>query len=321
MSIGAPNPNTTPVEHPPKNITRNRFGSIQRIWPWILLVLIGFAWGAAFSLAKMATEGGAHPLGITYWQALLGAILLVSFTLILRKPFRVEKNFLVLYLVCGLLGSVVPGILYFYAASHVSPGVLAITIATVPIFTFLAATVLGIEQGSIIRIIGVLVGILSIFLLIIPTEGLTDRSSIPWVLAAIGASVCYAGENLVIALRLPKNANPFLVVGGMLVAATLVMTPFVFITGTFVPLVWPWGRSEWAIVGMAALNLFCYGLFLQLIMRAGPVFASQSAYLITISGVCWGILIFNDEHTVWVWASLAVMLAALALVTPRKEHN
>ena len=67
------------------------------------------------------------------------------------------------------------------------------------------------------------------------------------------------------------------------------------------------------------LGVLCYGLFIMLVVRAGPVFASQTAYIVTLSGVFWGILIFGEEHSLWIWASLAVMLIALALVTPRNE--
>ena len=105
----------------------------------------------------------------------------------------------------------------------------------------------------------------------------------------------------------------------MLIAATLIMTPFVFITGSFVSLSWPWGSSAWAIISLAMLSVLCYGLFIMLVVHAGPVFASQTAYIVTLSGVFWGILIFDENHSRWIWASLAVMLIALALVTPRKE--
>jgi len=217
------------------------------------------------------------------------------------------------------LGSVVPGLLYFYAVTHISPGLLAITIATVPIMTYIAAALIKIERRSILRMLGVCFGVLAIVLLIVPTESLPDGSAVLWILAAILAAACYTGENLVIALRLPEGANTFVVLGGMLIVATLIMTPFVLATNTFVPLSWPWGSSEWAIISLAILSVVCYGLFMMLVVRAGPVFASQTAYIVTVSGVFWGILIFDEKHSLWIWASLASMLIALALVTPRKE--
>ena len=185
--------------------------------------------------------------------------------------------------------------------------------------TYIAAALIKIERRSTFRMLGVCFGALSIILLIVPTESLPDRSAVPWVFAAIAAAACYTGENLVIAIRLPPGANAFVVLGGMLITATLIMTPFVLATDTFVPLSWPWGASDWAIIGLAILSVVCYGLFIGLVVRAGPVFASQTAYIVTLSGVFWGILIFGEKHSLWIWASLASMLIALALVTPRKE--
>ncbi len=97
------------------------------------------------------------------------------------------------------------------------------------------------------------------------------------------------------------------------------MIPLVMATGSFVPLAWPWGTVEWAIVGMGAINAVAYSLFIYLIAYAGPVFATQVAYLVMIFGVAWGIFIFDERHSVWIWLSLAVMLVGLALVMPRKH--
>ncbi len=92
-------------------------------------------------------------------------------------------------------------------------------------------------------------------------------------------------------------------------------------TDSFVPLAWPWGMVEWAIVGMAAISAVCYSLFIYLLSYSGAVFATQVAYLVTIFGVAWGMVIFDERHSVWIWLSLAVMLAGLALVRPRKHER
>ena len=43
--------------------------------------------------------------------------------------------------------------------------------------------------------------------------------------------------------------------------------------------------------------------------------------LVTLFGVLWGIVIFGEQHSAWVWLSLATMMAAVALVTPRKSAS
>ena len=79
--------------------------------------------------------------------------------------------------------------------------------------------------------------------------------------------------------------------------------------------------SAWSIAGMAAINAVGYGLFIYLITYAGAVFATQVAYLITISGVAWGIIIFDEQHSVWVWLSLACILTGLTLIRPRRRKK
>ena len=56
-------------------------------------------------------------------------------------------------------------------------------------------------------------------------------------------------------------------------------------------------------------------------MTTGPTFAAQAAYLVTLAGVMWGIVIFGEEHSVWIWWALVIMMAALFLVQPRDGSN
>ena len=120
---------------------------------------------------------------------------------------------------------------------------------------------------------------------------------------------------------MPSGCSAFTIAGGMFLAGAVIMTPLAIATGTFISLAWPWGPVEWSIVGMAVIAVVAYSLFLYLIVQAGPVFASQVAYIVTFSGVLWGIAIFGEKHSAWIWGSLVVMLAALALVTPRKTRR
>jgi drug/metabolite transporter (DMT)-like permease len=292
--------------------------TLGRVQAWTLLLVMGILWGSTFSLAKIAADGGGHPLGINFWNSFVGAVVLITVMLVTRRKLPMKRENIFFYMACGMLGSVIPGILFFYAASRVSPGILSITVATVPLLTFVAAAFFGIEKFQLGRVLGVILGGISIVLLVGPEESLPDRAAVPWVLAALAASFCYAGENMVVAMRMPGNVNATTITGGLFFAATTIMAVIVMATDTFVPLIWPWGPVEWAIVGMAVISVTAYSMFIFLITHAGPVFASQTAYVVTFSGVFWGILIFDEKHSLWIWVSLAIMLAALALIRPRK---
>jgi drug/metabolite transporter (DMT)-like permease len=294
-------------------------GLAARLWAWGVLLFLGIAWGLTFSLAKIATSGGAHPLGITLWQALLGAGFLGGLAVARRRRLSAKPWALQIYGICGLLGTVIPGVLFFYAASRVSAGVLSITVTVVPILTFVLSALFGLDRLSLLRIAGVLFGALAVALLVAPEQSLPDPGAAPWVLAACAASACYAAENLVIALRVPADADPFTLSCGMFLAASLMLAPVVAATDSFVALAWPWDPVAWSIVAMAAVSALAYSLYIYLIGWAGPVFASQVAYAVTLAGVLWGMALFGERHSSWIWLSLALMLAGLALVAPRKR--
>lgn len=288
-----------------------------RLWPYLVVLLIGVVWGATFSLAKIATEGGAHPLGLSLWQGLLGGALLTALAFLRRRPPVLGRRHLGFYLICALLGTVVPGTLLFYAAPHLPAGVLSITVATVPMLTYAIIAVLKIEHLSGRRLIGLVLGLAAILLVVGPESSLPSRAMVPWVLIAVLSAASYAAEGVFIAERRPPGSDALAIVAAMLVTASIILLPLVLVTGTFVPLALPWGLVEWSILAMVVANAFSYALFFYLVGISGAVFASQSAYTVTIAGVLWGMAIFGELHSAWIWAALLVMMAGLALVNPR----
>ena len=107
----------------------------------------------------------------------------------------------------------------------------------------------------------------------------------------------------------------------MFVSASLIMVPILYATGSFVGFGWPWTEVEWAMLGLGVINAVAYTLYFYLIETAGPVFSSQTANLVTLFGVLWGIVIFGEQNSVWVWLSLATMMTAVALVTPKQSAS
>jgi len=212
-----------------------------------------------------------------------------------------------------------PAIAFFYAAAHVPAGVLSISLAIVPILTFVASAVLGLEIVAPGRVLGVLLGVAAIVLLVGPDQSLPDPSQFYWVLVGVLGAASYGSLNVIMARWTPPRATSFTSAIGMFVAATLVMAPIVYVTGTFVPFAWPWTRVEWAMFGLGAINALGYSFYFYLIEHAGPVFTSQTANLVTLFGVLWGIVIFGEQNSMWVWLSLATMMLAIALVVPRTK--
>ena len=296
-------------------------GFIRRFWAWIVLLVMGIAWGYTFILAKVITAGGGHPFGIAMWTSAMGAGFLLAFSAVRRRPLSLRRDVVSLYAVCGLLGVVIPAVSFYFAAPHLSAGVLAITVTVGPILTYLFSTFFGIERFASLRVLGVAFGVLAVVLLVVPETSLPDPSAVPWVMLACVPGLSYALENMVLTFRLPDDVSPFTITCGNFLVSSTVLMVVVVATDSFVPLSWPWGALEWSIAGMATINAVGYGLFIYMISFAGAVFTTQVAYLITISGVAWGIIVFGERPSVWVWLSLACILTGLTLIRPRSRKQ
>lgn len=51
------------------------------------------------------------------------------------------------------------------------------------------------------------------------------------------------------------------------------------------------------------------------------MFASQMAYVVTVSAVLFSALTLSEIYSGWVWSALVLMLAGLALVQPRDARQ
>ena len=195
---------------------------------------------------------------------------------------------------------------------------LSITVALIPIITYGMATVIGAERLSALRVSGVVFGGLAIALLVLPESSLPSRAAIPWVLLACLSAVCYAAENIYLSRPALADIGPVRTAAGMNILAAVIMLPITLASGQmFVP-AFPFGTLEWTILALAGITAVAYTLFITVINIAGPVFASQTGYLVTLGGVIWGMVLFGETHSSWVWASVVTMILGLALVTPRK---
>ena len=287
----------------------------HRLFPYFLILGAGIIWGATFSLAMIATAQGAHPLALSAWQVVLTAgfffasFLFSRFTLFNIKHLRH-------YLVLALVGITAPNLFYYYAAPQLSAGILAITISTVPLFTYAIMLLLRFESPVLRRMVGILVGMIAILLLVVPVQGFSNEDANLWILLVFICALLYAVENVYIGRGVaPAIDIRELLFGSNLVAA-LIQFPLAMYLGVDESWSWLASPAGLAIAAIALGSGLAYLMFFYTIKTAGPVFASQCAYVVTISGVIWGIIAFSEQHSIWIWISVMVMLIGLALVSP-----
>ena len=293
----------------------------NKFLPWAFITFAGTAWGLSFSLGKITVEAGMPPLGITYFQTIVSSAVLLVLCLVRGRPLKAIVENIRLVLVIALMGALIPSPILYIATDHLQAGILAITIAFIPMITYAASIPLKMEKFNPVRVAGLGMGVIAIMLISLPENSLPDKSAIPWILFAMIAVFCYAGENIILAIRSAATLGPIRLALGMNVSAAVILTPFIFFMDK---LAWPslaMTVPDMALIGLAIISVMAYTMFIYAISLFGPVFTSQTGYIVTFTGVFWGMWIFGETHSFWIWGALAAMIAGLVLVKPNQAED
>jgi drug/metabolite transporter (DMT)-like permease len=293
----------------------------KTVMPWTFLLFMGTAWGLSFSLGKIAVENGAKPFGISQFQAMFAGIILLIVTLSRGRPIRDLTGKFCFIFIVAMLGAAVPSVLFYSAAPHVSAGVLSLTVALIPMMTYGFSLPLKLESFSVRRCIGLTFGVIAICLIVLPQNSLPDRSALPWIYLACLSSLCYASENIVLSFKSATSLGPIRLAMGMNLIAAIILLPITLITESFFVPNFPLQTVDFAVIGLGLITAVAYTMFVMSVSLFGSVFSSQVGYLVTLTGVFWGILIFDESHSLWIWLSIATLLCGLVLVTPKNNTS
>ena len=290
----------------------------KRYLPYLCMLYMGLTWGLSFSLAKYSIELGGRPLSISFWTALISGCILLAYCLVTKRRFVVTWRLLSMIGILSLLGSVLPGLGFYYATAHLPAGILSITIALVPIFTYGMALLFNLEGFSRKRSLGLVLGFSSICVIILPETSLPAKGVKIWFGVACLSSFLYATGNIYLAQRTFHAIHPIRLCCAMhLMAAFILFWPACF-SESLLATISTSSELTLTVLGLSSITATSYTLFIFTIRKSGPIFASQVGYLITISGVIWGMLLFYEVHSIWIWLSLFLMVYGQALVSPRK---
>lgn len=296
-------------------------GLRDRLFPYLLLFLMGAAWGLVVSLHKIATENGAHPVGVALWQVCTGGTVLLIITTILARPKRIRLDVVRFSFICGFVGTAVPSIMLAWAARELPAGVVSIGLTLMPASVYGLAVLMKVEAAETRRLFGLALGLVGVALIVLPDTALPDASKAPFVGLIIIAALCFSIESVYAGGYRPPNVSSMQLTCGRQFAAVALLIPVALITDTGIPVFVEWGSMQYAVTGAGFLTAAAFSTWLYVINTSGPIFASQTSYLVTAFGLVWGILLFDERHSLYVWGSLIVLMIALTLVRPKAPKS
>ncbi len=286
---------------------------------WIgILLAIGTGWGLTQPLTKIAVSSGHGPLGLIFWQLVIGALALGSFRALSGKTLRLPLRQLWFFAMIAALGTVLPNSFSYRAAAELPSGVMSIVIALVPMCAFPIALVLRVDHFRWARLLGLSAGLTGVLLLSEPAA-LPDPTMVLWLPIAMVAPLCYAFEGNIVSKWGMHGFGPGHVLYGACVVGAGMALPLALGTGQFIDPRFGWGAPEYALLASSLIHVVVYTAYVWLVTRAGSVFAAQVAYVVTGTGVLWSMLLLGESYSLWVWAALLLIGVGMFLVQPRQE--
>lgn len=286
-----------------------------------VLLLCGIGWGLTTPLMKISVSGEYRQFGLVFWQLVISGVVLAAVARGAGVRLSWTRRAAGLYLLVAFLGTILPNAASYQAAIHLPGGLMAMLISMVPIFSLPIALALGDERLAPRRLAGLALGLAGVALIALPGAALPDAAQLIWIPVALIAPAFYAIEGNVVA-RLPRDAPGALerLLGASVLGAPLAGLVAVAM-GQWIDPRPPWGLPDAALVGSAAIHALVYTGYVWLVGRAGALFASQVAYLVTGFGVLWSMLLLHERYAAAVWIAFALILAGLYLVQPRRVRG
>jgi drug/metabolite transporter (DMT)-like permease len=290
----------------------------RRLFYLAVLLFCGLSWGSTQTLGKIAVSTGYQYLGLIFWQLVIGVLLLGGLLLIRRDPLPITRQRITFAVIIVLIGTIIPNSTFYYSVAHLPAGIMSILISTVPLLSFPIALLLGMDRFSAARIAGLLCGLGGVALIALPSASLPDPAMAAFLPIALIGPLCYAIEGNYVARTGTAGMNAIQAMWLASLAGVILTLPLVLVSGQFINPLRPWGSPEWALIGSSCVHTMAYVSYVWLASRAGAVFASQTSYIVTGTGVLWAMMLLGETYSTFVWAALGLMLLGLALVQPRE---
>lgn len=305
------------------NIQRN--GNIVhqgiRWLPLVMLLALGALWGGNPTFSKALVTDGLSPAAVVFWQTFIAGVLLSVVCLWRGIRIPLNRRAVIYYFVIGLMGIDVAYMTLVFVVRHVPAGYASVVILLSPVLTYTIAVLVRLETVNPMRAIGILVGFAGAGLLVFPQGSLPSPELLPIALLAFITPVGYAVANVYSEWGRPEGADNVALATATMFAAALGAALVGLLDGTFHPIWVELGQRELILVGYAVATGLAFLLFYKIVSSAGAVYLGQVGYLVTLFGVGWGVLFFDESTTIWLWAAVVVVGFGVALVNLGKRKT
>ena len=266
---------------------------------YIELLLLASIWGASFLFMRIASPefGALNMAALRVFIAgltLLPVFIYVTKKSLLTLPKKDQVNIWKNLILVSVGNSVIPFMLFAYAALSLEAGLASIVNATTPLwgafFGVLLFNAVLIRSGWF----GLLIGFIGVIVLTLHKLSFSLDNDVLAILAVVSATCLYGIASNYSKKHL-NHVPSLLVASGTMFVGSIIVLPIFFINNNLEFILSVNSTAWMAIIALGAICTgFAYILFYRLIECTSPTIAMSVTYLIPIFGVCFGSLFLNE---------------------------
>jgi drug/metabolite transporter (DMT)-like permease len=285
----------------------------KTVLTWGLLILLSIFWGTSFLLMKKALLV-FEPLQVGSLRIFIAGLTLMPIALMNIKKMPREK--LPYIFTSGLLGYLIPALLFSIAGSKLSSSLSGALNSVTPLFVLIIGVMFFSQKIKTLQVIGLLVALVGSLLLIF-SGGKGISFDNPYSLLIFAATICY-GVNVNIMGKHFNGINSIHLAAWTLGTVTIISGLIALFTGVLNTIHHP---DFWLAFGelflLGAVNSAMMSiLFNRLMQLSSPVFASSVTYLIPIVATFVGV-IDGESITSLHYIGVAITLIGVYLVNKK----
>lgn len=282
---------------------------------WVLLVVLACIWGTSFILMKKGlVVFSALELGAT--RVSVAALLLLPFSL--KHIGRIERSRFKWLLFSGVIGTLIPALLFAYAETKLASGLAGVLNALTAVFTLLMGALFFGQRLTSLRVLGIALGLVGTVVLMLLGGSGGESTPAGEGNAWYGLYIVLATAGYGVSLNIIKHHFQgipsvavtgvlLLLIGGPALVFLMMGTDFLHKLAT-VP-------GAWTAFGYIALlatmsTAIAMVLFNKLIHSSTALFAASNTYIVPIVALGWGLL---DGEAFNLWHVLGMVIILLSV--------
>ena len=282
---------------------------------WGLLIILSLFWGGSFFFIEIALRD-FQPFTLVFLRVSIAALILVGVMYLRGQRLPASLKTWIAYIIMGLFNNALPFSLIVWGQTRIESGVASILNATTPIFTVLLAHFLtSDERLTIPKILGVLVGFIGVYLMMMPEldNGFGWRGL--GQVAVLGAAISYSFSGIFGKRfkHIPAVVNS----AGMLLCSSIMMLPPAIIIDA------PWSiqpsfEAVSAVLGIAVIStVAAYLLYFHLLAAAGATNVLLVTFLIPVSALMLGVGVLDEIIKRLEYAGMGCIFLGLIIIDGR----